>query len=76
MDVTDSVSPVGPAAAVWPHPQSVTHHVYSGLLSLPGSSATGPGNPHHLQVRHDVRGVNGREEGEEIGTGRKSGLNR
>lgn len=45
-----TVSPVGSAAAVWPRSESVTDHVYSGLLTLPWSSATGPGNPHHLQV--------------------------
>jgi len=58
MEASDSVSPVGSAAAVRPHPQSVTGHVHSGLLTLAGSSAVGPGNPHHLQVRRARPGGN------------------
>lgn len=54
MEPSDSSPPVAPAAAaaVWPHPEPAAHHVHRGLLPLAGSSATGPGNPHLLQVRH------------------------
>lgn len=42
---------VSVAAAVRPHPQPASDHVHSGLLSVPGSPAAGPGNSHQLQVR-------------------------
>lgn len=64
MEENDSVSPVGSTAAVWPHPQSVTDHVHSGLLALPRGSSTSAGNPHHLQVQH-VQGVKTRGRSED-----------